>query len=90
MGRHSEEPGQVKNWAHDNLMTFNKVLHLGQDNPRCVYRLGELVEIIPAEKDLRVLVNKKVDMKQQCLLAAWKANCILCCTKRGMDGRARR
>jgi len=55
-----------------------------------VYRLGELVEIIPAEKDLRVLVNKKVDMKQQCLLAAWKANCILCCTKRGMDGRARR
>jgi len=37
-------------------MRFNKAkceaLHLGQDNPRYVYKLEELLESRPAEKDV--------------------------------------
>jgi len=73
-----------------NLMRFNKakrkVLHLGaiQD----VYRLGKkLTESSPVEKDMRFLVDEKLYMSLQCVLAAQKA--ILCCIKRGVASRDR-
>ncbi|GAB0193695.1 hypothetical protein GRJ2_001834800 [Grus japonensis] len=76
-------------------MKFNKakckVQHVGRDKPKHNYRLGrEWIENSLEEKELGVLDDEKLDMTQQCTLAAQKANCILGCIKRSVTSRLRK
>ena len=55
---------ELKRWALMNLMSCSevkcKILHLGRDNPRYIYKLGEeLLESSSDKKDLGVLVVAK-------------------------------
>ncbi|KAK4821805.1 hypothetical protein QYF61_003834 [Mycteria americana] len=88
------DPDRLERWARANLMKVNKakckVLHMGQGNAKHKYRLGrEWIESSPEEKDLGTLVDEKLNMTRQRVLAAHKANCIPGCIKRSVTSRSR-
>ena len=83
---------RLKQWDQEHLMRFNKakykVLHLSRGKLHYQYNLWDVkMEHSPAENDLRVPVDGKLDVSQKCALTAQKAKCILGCSKRSVISR---
>ena len=94
VGRFAESLDRLDCWTEANCMRLNKVqcwvLHLGHNNPMQCYRLGEeWLESCLAEKDLGVLVNRRLNMSQQCSHIAKKGNSILACIRNSLTSRTR-
>ncbi|KAK4824957.1 hypothetical protein QYF61_021645 [Mycteria americana] len=85
---------RLEPWAMINGIKFNKskcqILHIGWSNTRHKYKLGEeWLESSPAERDLGVLVDSRLNMSQQRALAAKRANRFLGCIKHNITSRSK-
>jgi len=86
---------KLRKCAHVNLMRFNKakckVLHLGRGSIPSVNAGWGMKGLRAALLRMTwgVLVDEKLDMSWQCVLAAQKAICILCCIQRLVANRLR-
>jgi len=74
-------------------MKFNKskcwILHLGWGTPGYINKLDERLKSSRTERDLGVWVDGKLNMSQQCVLEAKRANSVLGCTKHSTASQSR-
>lgn len=80
---------RLEKWADRTVVKFNKgkiqVLHQMWNNPMHHYRL----ETKSTEKELVVLVDTKLHMREQCALAAKKVNSLLVYIRQSIDRRTK-
>ncbi|PKU46335.1 rna-directed dna polymerase from mobile element jockey-like [Limosa lapponica baueri] len=86
--------GRLKHRVMIDGMKFRKskcqILHLVWSNARHKCKLGEeCLESSPAERDLGVLVDSRLNRSQQCVLAATRANRILGCIEHSTTSRSK-
>ncbi|KAJ7417705.1 hypothetical protein BTVI_31748 [Pitangus sulphuratus] len=85
---------RLERWVEKNYIRFSKgkcrILHLGKNNPRHQYRLGDdLLESSSVEKDMEVLVDNRLFMSQRCALVAKKTNGILGYSRKSIASSSR-
>ena len=69
---------RLERWAHMSLMNKAKCRVLGWSNLRYVYGMGEeFIENSLGQKEMGVMMDDELDMRQQCTLVAKKTNSIL-------------
>ncbi|KAK4832290.1 hypothetical protein QYF61_021689 [Mycteria americana] len=91
-GTLQEDLDRLEERANKNLMKYNKdkykVLHLGKHNPGVRHRLGSIwLGIRSVERDLGALVDNKLNMSEQCVAVAKKANMMSGCINKGITSR---
>jgi len=70
-------------------MSKCQILHLGQTNPGSTYKQRhKRLESSPLGRDLGGWVGGKLNMSQQCALAAQRANHVLVCIKHSIASRS--